>query len=97
MSFRLTYQAEQDLIAIYVHGAGTFGTTQAERYHRGLVALFGLLAAAPAMAPERMELDPPVRLHPYRAHLVVYVAEADGVLIVRILHGRQDWEHLLGG
>lgn len=49
------------------------------------------------MAPERMELDPPVRLHPYRAHLVVYVAEADGVLIVRILHGRQDWEHLLGG
>ncbi|MFH6783095.1 MULTISPECIES: type II toxin-antitoxin system RelE/ParE family toxin [Methylobacterium] len=47
------------------------------------------------MAGERRELRPPVRLHPYGAHLIVYAVERDDILIVRVLHGRQDWESLL--
>lgn len=34
---------------------------------------------------------PPVRLYPYRAHVVGYVEHAAGILIVRVLYGHQDW------
>ncbi|PST17318.1 type II toxin-antitoxin system RelE/ParE family toxin [Mesorhizobium plurifarium] len=41
---------------------------------------------------ERFEISPPMRIHPFRARLVVYRIEEDGdVLIVRVRHGREDW------
>ncbi|WP_341871205.1 type II toxin-antitoxin system RelE/ParE family toxin [Stappia indica] len=44
------------------------------------------------MARERGEISPPVRIHPFKAHLVVYVMEEDGgILVVRIRHGHEDW------
>ena len=47
------------------------------------------------MARERTEFAPPARLHPYRSYLIVYLLDDEGVLIVRIMHGRQDWERHL--
>ena len=91
MTVRTTRQADQDLLDLYVAGAATFGDGQAERYYRGLVALFDVLAATPLMARLRDEFVRPVRLYPYRAHVVAYVEHGDGILIVRVLHGRQDW------
>ncbi|GJE15155.1 hypothetical protein FOHLNKBM_6233 [Methylobacterium longum] len=61
----------------------------------GLFAAFALLASQPRLARLRDEFTPPVRLHPYQAHMIVYVEEGPGVLIVRVLHGRQDWESAL--
>ena len=97
MTYRTTRRADQDIIDAYLHGAMRFGVAQAERYHRDMIATFGLLAAHPGMARLRAELVPPVRLHPYGAHLIVYRDAADGILIIRLLHGRQDWERLPGG
>jgi toxin ParE1/3/4 len=54
-----------------------------------------MLADNPLIARERRELAPPMRLHPYQAHMIVYVEDGAGVLIVRVLHGRQDWESSL--
>ena len=78
-----------DIITIYKHGSIEFGIDQAERYHKGLIATFDLLADHPRMARERSEFRPPVRLHAYRAHVIVYIMEPSGILIVRVLHGRQ--------
>jgi toxin ParE1/3/4 len=36
-----------------------------------------------------------VRVHPFQAHVIIYVVDDAGVLIVRVLHGRQEWERLL--
>ncbi|QNT71077.1 type II toxin-antitoxin system RelE/ParE family toxin [Defluviicoccus vanus] len=47
------------------------------------------------LARERAEFDPPVRLHPYQAHMIAYIIRDDGILIIRVLHGRQDWERYL--
>ncbi|WP_425545487.1 type II toxin-antitoxin system RelE/ParE family toxin [Labrys sedimenti] len=47
------------------------------------------------MGRERMEFRPPVRVHFYQAHVIVHVLDGSGILVLRILHGRQDWEHLL--
>ena len=92
MNYRLTRAAENDIIRIYVDGARLFGEAQAERYHQELESVFELLAANPRMARERHEIAPPVRVHPFKAHLVVYVIEdSGGILIVRVRHGHEDW------
>ena len=95
MNFKTTRQADGDIIDIYVHGVAEFGVDQAERYHEGMVSVFELLAENPHLARERREFDPPVRLHPYQAHMIAYVVRDDGILIIRVLHGRQAWERYL--
>lgn len=92
MGFRLTVAAEEDIIGIAEQGVRLFGRVQASRYHDDLFALFDLLAANPRMARERLELSPPLRVHPFKAHLVLYRIEDDGdILIVRLRHGHEDW------
>ena len=54
-----------------------------------------LIADNPRIARERAEFNPPVRLHPYQSHTIVYLLNDMGVLVVRVLHGRQDWERCL--
>jgi toxin ParE1/3/4 len=41
---------------------------------------------------ERPEFTPPVRIHPYGAHFVVYTLDDAGILIARVLPGRAEWE-----
>ncbi|WP_404384704.1 type II toxin-antitoxin system RelE/ParE family toxin [Caenispirillum salinarum] len=61
------------------------------RYKQGFDATLDVLDQAPLIARERLDVDPPVRLHPYRSHVIVYRVIDDGILIVRLLHARQDW------
>lgn len=92
MNYRLSRSAEADVIRLYVSGAQDFGSAQAEAYFAGLEAALGFIAAYPRAARERAEIDPPVRIHRYRSHIIVYRIENAGVLILRVRHGREDWE-----
>ena len=58
-------------------------------------ATFRLLRQFPELARERDEIVPPVRVHPHRAHLIVYRVGEDAVEVIRVLHSRQDWQALL--
>lgn len=90
--FRLTCAAVDDLTAIFLEGIEQFGLPQADAYHKGLSAIFALLADYPHAARLREEISPPVRVHPYKAHLVIYeVDDDDEVIILRVRHGREDW------
>lgn len=92
MGFRLSAAAEEDIIGIAEHGVRLFGPVQARQYHDDLFAIFDLIAANPRMARERRELSPPMRIYPFKAHLVAYRIEEDGdILIVRVRHGHEDW------
>ena len=92
MSFRLTRKAADDIVAIFQDGVGLFGVEQAEKYHLGMAQVFALLAENSEMAREREEITPPVRIHPYGAHLIVYLVEQNrDVLIVRVRHGHEEW------
>jgi toxin ParE1/3/4 len=95
MAFETTVLADQDLIDLYVCGARMFGVAQAEKYFADLVRCFDLLAERPAVARERLEFKPPIRVHFHRAHIVAYLVQSDGILIVRVLDGRQDWVECL--
>ena len=57
-----------------------------------LAKTFEFLAENPQAARLREEIDPPVRIHPVQAHLVVYRVDDDGdVFVIRIRHGHEDW------
>ncbi|OCJ04735.1 plasmid stabilization protein ParE [Rhizobium sp. AC27/96] len=92
MAFILSAAAEEDVIAIAEQGVHMFGLAQARRYHDELFAVLDLIAESPRMAREREEISPPVRIHPFKAHLVVYrIEESSAIFVIRIRHGHEDW------
>jgi len=89
--YDLSRAADRDLVNLYLWGAERFGPDRAEQYIEGLTTLFELLAGHPAMACELRQFDPPVRVHPFGSHVIVYKVQDDRILIVRIRHAREDW------
>lgn len=87
-----TGAARLDLRAIEFEGSETFGVARSATYVDGLLRTLRLLADFPGMARLRRDIEPPVRVHRYGAHVIVYVPEGAGVLILRIRHGREDWQ-----
>ena len=93
--FRLTPLALADLDDIWRYSAETWSIARADRYIDDLVRMFDTIAAIPTLAPERSEFKPPVRIHVYESHLIVYTITEDHVAILRLLGGRQDWVSIL--
>ena len=90
--YRLSHAAADDLVDIFLTGIAEFGPAQADIYHAGLERAFAFLAEYPRAARLRLEITPPVRAYPYKAHLIIYeLASDDSVLILRVRHGREDW------
>ena len=91
MTYRLRAAAGDDIVRIYAEGVRLFGPNQADAYQDRLFKAFDLIAALPGIARERREIEPPVRVHPCGAHLIVYVIEGEDVVIARIHHASRDW------
>ncbi|GGA96908.1 plasmid stabilization protein ParE [Brucella endophytica] len=92
MRFRLSAEADENLDSIAEQGIKLFGYAQAKRYIHEIKAIFALLAANPHMARERHEISPPVRVHPHKAHLIIYRIEENGdVLILALRNAHADW------
>lgn len=89
-------KAEADLNAIWAYTVSEWSRDQAVAYLSGLDAALTLLCTFPEMARERSEFSPPVRLYPYRSHIVVYLATDTSLDVIRLLHGKSDWQSLLG-
>jgi len=68
-----------------------FGLTQADAYAASLRQAFELIATYPRSARKREEIEPIVRTSPHKAHIILYVADEQGVLVLRIRHAREDW------
>jgi toxin ParE1/3/4 len=97
-SYQKTRRADQDLQEIYRYTRRTWGRAQAERYLRGLVQRFAALVDNPLMGIAREDLRPEgLRSVVHGDHVVFYQPQSYGVLIVRVLHGRQDVREHLGG
>ena len=89
--YRLSAEADEDMVTVYIQGHDRFGPFQADRYHDELEALFGRLADFPELGRLRQEYHPPVRIASHKAHVIVYEETPDGVLIIRVRHGHEDW------
>ncbi len=88
--YRLTQKANNDVREIGLYTQRKWGREQRRKYLSDLDKKFGFLAENPRLAAERHEFDPPVRIHHHESHLIVYVIEDTGILIVRVLHNAMD-------
>ena len=86
-----------DLDAMYWQGVALWGGRQARVYLEALESLFELLAEQPEIARQRGEFDPPVRIYPFRSHVVIYRADTAELDILRVVHGKTNWLEVLAG
>ncbi|MDA0909698.1 MAG: type II toxin-antitoxin system RelE/ParE family toxin [Proteobacteria bacterium] len=84
--------ARQDLIEIWLYSFTAWGESQADKYLDDLEGILELLAQQPLICHERMDISPPVRIHHYAHHLIVYTIVDDGINIIRVLHENMDIE-----
>jgi len=93
MVYRLSREAEEDVIGIFLAGVEAFGLPQAEHYHNQIARSFRFPADNPMAPHERVEIEPPVRIHPVGSHLFVHQVDDHGdVLVIRVRHGHEDWQ-----
>jgi toxin ParE1/3/4 len=96
-SYRKTRRADEDLQEIYRYTRRMWGRDQAVRYLHGLEQRFAELADNPLVGIAREDLQPPgLRSVIHGSHVIFYQPQPDGVLIIRVLHGRQDVRAHLG-
>lgn len=87
--------AGADLDTIYSQTFDQWGRAQARAYLEALQQLIDLLAVYPEIARERTEIHPPVRLHPFRSHIVLFRTDAEVLDILRVVHARSNWAAVL--
>lgn len=89
-AFRLSNKARDDIRSIGRYTQKKWGKPQRRKYLDGMNACFARLAENPALAPERPDYSPPVRMFPYERHVIIYISDKRGILIVRVLHENMD-------
>ena len=94
-SYRLAPAAQRDLEDIWDYTAAQWSAAQAETYLRGLQSVLDTIVAQPQIARERREFDPPVRLHPYQSHLIIYREAGEYLDVLRVVHRRRHWSALI--
>ena len=88
--YRLTPAAQHDLSSIWDFTSDQWGVSQAESYVNEIRAAIERIAEDPRRGRPSDEIRPGYRRCAVGSHLLFYVASADGVDIIRILHQRMD-------
>ncbi|WP_353256892.1 type II toxin-antitoxin system RelE/ParE family toxin [Hyphomonas sp.] len=91
MKIEISAQANTDLDRMVQEGLRQFGRKQTEGYLASVYAAFRTIADFPYANREYAEFKPPVRVYPHRSHLILYRVEDERLTIVRVRHGREDW------
>ena len=84
--------ALNDLEEIWRYTAERWGIDQAVTCLDAIDQACDRLAASPQIASLRPEFSPPVRLFPQGSHLIVYLTDDKGIVVVRILHKSMHFE-----
>ncbi len=87
---KLTRDAERDLANIADYTIENFGLEQAKNYRDELFNTFKLLTQNPQMGSDFSLAREGVRRHAHRKHSIYYKTTESGILVLRLLHERQD-------
>ena len=85
-AYSLTRLAESDLRSIIQFTMKTWGMVQTKRYTHGLRNCFELLANNPALGRSCDSISPGLHRFEHGRHVVFYLSQPEGLLIVRVLH-----------
>lgn len=88
--YRFRPAARDDLEDIWDYTLHEWSIEQAISYTDELENAIELICDSPTMCRERIEYDPPVRIHLHGEHLIVYVVNDDEIIVIRILHSAMD-------
>lgn len=86
--YRLSKRADSDIAGIADYTIRQFGIKQARRYRDGLEKIFRRLAEYPNSGRSAGHLAPKLRRMNFESHVIFFLHDVDGALIVRILHQR---------
>ncbi|AMO55102.1 plasmid stabilization protein [Endozoicomonas montiporae] len=87
-TYRLTLDAQSDLIEIRRYTVAQWGTDQSRKYLSELRKTIHLLAETPSLGKHRPEVGSNVLSFPHGSHVIYYVMH-EGVLVVfGVLHKR---------
>jgi toxin ParE1/3/4 len=88
-----TRRARQDLIDIWRH-IGNDDPAAADRLLDRIDARCALLADHPQLGPERTDIRPGLHYLVVERYLILYRTIAEGIEIVRVVHGARDLPNL---
>ena len=86
----LSRKSAEDLRHIAEYTFQRYGPEQAQSYGMGLEDCLNLLADNPGMGRDYAHIRPGIRRFDHERHAIFYLARGKDVLIVRVLHQRQD-------
>lgn len=94
--YRLTPEAQSDLIDIRRYGIEQWGTAQSQYYLSELRVRIQLLAENPSLGKPRPEVAEGVRSFLYESHVIYYMVHQQQLVIFGVLHQRMvPLKHLL--
>ena len=91
MAYKLSDLAEQDLRDIYEYGYFRFGERQAVDYFHKLHFVFDRIDLSPTISRLRSNFTPPIRVHAFHAHVILYTIQEPDIYIYRVFHGAANW------
>lgn len=86
--YRLSTQAENEILDIFLYGIEQFGLSQARLYKDEMESCFQLLGNNPRMGRAATTVGEGIRRHEYGSHVIFYEIDGSGVLILTVVHGR---------
>ncbi len=86
--YRLTRDAQSDLIDIRRYTLQKWGTAQSRKYLSELRKTIRLLADTPSLGRARSEVGLNVQSFPYASHVIYYVEYEQQLVVFALLHKR---------
>lgn len=94
--YKLSLAAERDIVKIADYTIEKFGIQQARVYRRGLVSSFEELASDPKIGRLHVSKTKKQLLrYRYKSHMIFFKETHSGILIVRVLGSRMDFNRHL--
>lgn len=88
-AFRLTSDAQADLIEIRRYTLQQWGAEQSRKYLREILNTIGLLAETPALGKSRPDVGATVHSFPQGSHIIYYVVHEQQLVVFGVLHKRR--------
>ncbi len=86
--YRLTPDAQSDLVEIRRYTLKQWGSSQSQKYLSELRQTIRLLAETPTLGKQRPEVATGVFNFPHASHVIYYVIHAHQLIVFGVLHKR---------
>jgi toxin ParE1/3/4 len=88
LKFRLTADAQSDLIAIRRYTLQQWGLAQSQKYIAGLRYTMQRLAESPYLGKRRIDVAEGVMSFQYESHLIYFMLHENQLVVFGVLHKR---------